>query len=519
MNLSQVTEIYENARSLAVTVYVVPDSNVEAFIRSSLAVFRLVDRDDELQVEISRRVWRLRATVLYTLRQFSDGELCLQEQANQLKEQTSRYSHLQACVNAVCDRVNDLIDSPANPKTNLLENLAAEFDGRGLLLTKMSNGSSPGWPNKDQKLFALPGMEIETFRSAAELKVPTSYIIIPGGIRTMTPELVQKVFFSGVTSRIIVCTYQSETFKNPSRLDMSNWNILRSATTPTVSYPVENSIINEVDEVDDWINDQFWINLHGGDREKHSGKDPSRYVLFANGMGCFFPEDGTVLSTRNVSRTICDSDFKNARVTRLTDSDWVLLRDGHAGTHLDQTSDRLLEELGEEKLLEVATDWKSSLDALTLTKSMNEISAGIESYGSKVTARTIQLWCNGNVLGPANEAVFNSLIRYLAAEGKIRNLATSIDQYILQRWGQLQDFRGLRHKAGNIIRQELINQLVTSIGGQTLDSLSCDEYRIFNDESSSLILLRVEMVDSTTSYVSQSRYGQLDDLRGNRWLA
>lgn len=520
MNLSQVSEIYENAGSLTVDVYVVSDTTVEAFIKSTTAIFRLIDRDDELQVEISHRMWRLRAAVLYTLRLFSDSDLGILDQANQLVEHTSRYSHLQPSALDVFDRVNDLINLQVNPKRIFLEKLAAKFEGCGLLLTKMSNGGSPGWPNKDQKHLDLSARRVGLFRTAVELNSPVPYIIIPGAIRTIPSELVQKIFFSGVTSKIIVCTYPHESFKLPPRLDMSLWNILRSPTPLKGVYSIESSNNStDVSEVDDWINDQFWTGLHGGEREKHVGKEPSRYVLFANGMGCFFPEDGTVLSTRNVSRTITDSDFRNTRVTRLSDGDWVLLRDGHVGTNLDQTSDRLLEELGEEELLEIATDWKTALDALTLTKSLHEISSGIESYGSKVTARTLQLWCNGQVLGPANQVVFNSLIRYLASQGKIRNLALSVDDYISLRWRQLQEFRGLRHKAGNIIRNELIGQLVTSICEQGSDSLSCDEFRISNDGSSSVVLLRVEMVDNTTSYVSHSRYGQLDDLRGNRWLA
>lgn len=520
MRIREVSEIFKNASSTLVEVYVVNNPLVEAFLRSTTTVFRRIDRQDDLQIEISRRLWLLRATVLYTLNPFSYPGLRLIDQAMELVDCVQGYPELLSDVNTIFDRVKDLMSLQENPKKVFLDQKTVALDGVTKLMTRMWGGGSPGWPDRKEGVVVFSGVEVKTFHSAAELNNLAAQIIIPGGIKTVPAELAQKVFFSGMTRSIIVCSYQGEGFKLPTRLDMRSNNILLELAPVEVrNFSVEVGGDQACDEIDTWVNEQFWIGLHGGDRESRAGKEASRYVLFSNGMGCCFPEAGSVLSTKNVTSSIGDFDIRNTKVSRLADGDWILLREGYAGSNLDETSDRLLEERGDEALLEKATDWKLALDALTLTKSFQEISAGLELLGSVVNPRVIKQWLNDEVLGPANVAVFDALIRYMASEGKIKQAGADLNAYITSRWTLLQEFRGLRHKAGNIIRKKLIDRLVELIGETDLANTACTEFKISNDESSSLLLLRVEMVDSAISYVSPSRFGHLDDLRSNRWLA
>lgn len=520
MRICEISEIFKNASSTQVDVYVVSDPTVEGFLRATNTVFRRIDRQDDQQIEISRRLWLLRATVLYTLNTFSYPRLGLNDQAKELVDSVQGYPDLLSDVNVIFDRVKGLLNLQENPKKVFLDKKIVALDGVTMLMTRMSGGGSPGWPDRKEGGVVFSGLEVKTFHSVAELNNLPVQIIIPGGIRNVPIELAQKVFFSSVTSSIIVCSYQGEGFKLPTRLDMRSDNILLGVAPVEVrNFSVEPCGDQVSDEIDTWVNEQFWIGLHGGDRESRDGKEASRYVLFSNGMGCCFPEAGSVLSTKNVTSSIGEFDIRNTKVSRLADGDWILLREGYAGSNLDETSDMLLEERGDEALLEKATDWKLALDALTLTKSFQEISTGLELLGSVVNPRVIRQWLNDEVLGPANLNVFDALIKYMAAEGKIKHAGPDLNEYITSRWNLLQEFRGLRHKAGNIIRKKLIDRLVDLIGAADLASTACTEFKISNDESSSLLFLRVEMVDNAISYVSPSRFGQLDDLRSNRWLA
>jgi hypothetical protein len=383
----------------------------------------------------------------------------------------------------------------------------------------MTAGAGIGWVDGTQRGFIDSEIVIPTINSAAELSAPISHIFIPGGLGTVPSELIQKVFFGGMCESISIFCYEGESFREPYRPRMHNLNLLAQVREiPVRKHFVEAGIHDGVEDLESLITEQFWFGLHGGDREGHSGGEPARYVLFGNGTGCCLPEDGSVLTTRYVSRDITARDFCNVSVSRLAVGDWILLRVGSAGTHLDETSDRLLEERGEEGLLEKATDWKLALDAMTLTKSFLEISEGIERFGCKVSGQTIQQWLSEQVLGPASKNVLEALIRYLRAENKIEFSDSELENYISSRWKLLQEFRGLRHRAGNIIRRELIDRLIEKIRVSGIDEGYSDEFRISSDESSSMVLSRIELIDSKPCYVPPSRFGQLDDLRSSRWL-
>ena len=76
----------------------------------------------------------------------------------------------------------------------------------------------------------------------------------------------------------------------------------------------------------------------------------------------------------------------------------------------------------------------------------------------------------------------------------------------------------MRHKAGNQIRQDLLKALFTRIEygcGQLADG---ERIHIEGDTGAELLILRVSSVDRNTSHVPPARLGQIDDLKGNRWL-
>ena len=520
MNIYQISKVYDNSNSAYVERHTVRDSLVGSFLKATSIIFRTIDRQDDQQILLSRKVWILRATILYTLSDFASPELSLANMAEMVRKDAEGYPDLRAATNSVVGCTIALVERQENTKrASILEKIKS-LRGEAHLMTRMTLGSGIGWADKKPKEFLGLDFAIPTINSIGDLSVPVSHIIVPGGIGNAPAALTRKLFFGGMTNSVSVFCYEGERFSLPSRPEMRNQNILSSLRDITIQeQSSENGDYENIEDFESWMTEKFWAGVHGGDREHRLGKEAARYVLFSNGRGCCLSEDGSVLIIRNLVTDITERDFNTVCVPRLNPGDWVLLRVGSAGTRLDETSDRLIEESGEEGLLEKATDWKSALDALTLTKSFQEISDGMREFGCKVSAHTILNWLNDEVLGPVNIEALRALIRYLVSERKITIPESDLDDYVLSRWRLLQEFRGLRHRAGNIIRRELIDRLIDLIKKSAANESDPDEFSISSDESSAMMLVRIEMIDNKTCYVSPSRFGQLDDHRSRRWLA
>ena len=110
------------------------------------------------------------------------------------------------------------------------------------------------------------------------------------------------------------------------------------------------------------------------------------------------------------------------------------------------------------------------------------------------------------------------LINLLADKGKIKKTDEELIRYTDTRWKSLQELRGLRHKAGNLIRQDLFKVLFSRIesgSGQLNDG---ERIHVEGVTGAELLILRVSSVDRNPAHVQPSRLGQVDDLKGNKWL-
>ena len=76
----------------------------------------------------------------------------------------------------------------------------------------------------------------------------------------------------------------------------------------------------------------------------------------------------------------------------------------------------------------------------------------------------------------------------------------------------------MRHKAGNLIRQELFTALFNRFGNGTCRVTDRESIHIEGDTETELLVLRVSSADRNVAYVPPWRIGQLDDLKENRWL-
>jgi hypothetical protein len=106
----------------------------------------------------------------------------------------------------------------------------------------------------------------------------------------------------------------------------------------------------------------------------------------------------------------------------------------------------------------------------------------------------------------------------LAERGKIKRADTELTSYVESRWHSLQELRGVRQKAGNMIRHDLFKALFSRYGEGHRPQKDRESIHIEGDTSTELLILRVSSVDQNLAHVSPSRLGQMDDLKGNKWL-
>ena len=345
-------------------------------------------------------------------------------------------------------------------------------------------------------------------------------VVLPCGCSNTPYHILVNIIYSGVTSRFDVLLYQEERFNIPKRLllpiDKKNQGKFQGSLFEKNVVEVQNSKIE--DSIDGWINSSFWSEIHEGERNFSTNLIPAHYVLFKNGTGTFLPKDGRALTLIESSdQNFTPDHLQSKNVENLVAGDLVVIRSGESGFLLDDASNLILHKSGVGDLLEDATDWKSALDALTLIYDWSQISQALKSKNVNVTPTTIQRWAGAEGLGPGTEFDFSALIHLLIDENKI-TLNCDAENYISDKWKKLRELRGVRRKAGNLIRSELFDALSEKMTNSSKPLKDKTVIQMNSNSDVELLIMRVFTVDQTPSYIHTAQIGRLDDLRNNKWL-
>lgn len=522
---SRTSKIYENASSSCLKRHEIEFPPAAKIIQASSRLFQILDRSDSHQTEISRRLWVLRSSILFTALPFSDPALRLLEQAKELDQLSRVLPDSAQLIETLIKCVSEIVDIGQNPKREwLLRTLNEETEaneGRVGVLSALSAGRPPGWPTeRSNDLLALSG-RIVPIRSKRDL-VSTLFnqVILPCACRNTPFSLLSALLYSGVTARIDVLLYPGEKFQIPRRLILPGDQIFNQRLQKTEVEYETVSIAGDpsLSAVDTWMNEAFWQGLHGGSRNGTPGFSPANYMLFSNGTGTFLPENGRVLTIKTDGAVTDESDLCTVPVEDICEGDLVILRSGDSGFLLDDASDRIMNGMGNERLFEMATDWKVPLEALLVTHSYEEVAEKLRERGVASSALSIHQWVGPDVLGPGDERVFRELINLLADKGKIKKSDQELIGYTESRWNCLKELRGVRHKAGNQIRRDLFKALFSRISAGNKELADGECIHIEGDTGAELLILRVSSVDYNTAYVAPARLGRMDNHKENKWL-
>lgn len=521
---SRTNRIFENTKLSSLTRHEINFPAGTRFIQTSSRLFQMLDRADPVQAEISRRLWVLRSTILFTLLPFDDLDLELLLQVKALTQSSESIPDSLQLVDSLGKCVTDIVSAARNPKREWLIGMLDETMGKGEgqvgILAALSAGRAPGWPQEKSCQLSEQILPIRSRRNWRSIVFQT--VILPCACNNVPSSLLSDLLFSGVAAKFEVLLYPGEKFQFPKRLMLPTDSFFASHLQKS---EIEHEVVlMEADPtasaVDTWINEAFWQDLHGGARSGSHDLFPAKYMLFCDGTGVFLPEDGRVMTLPDDGRVINESDLCMDRVRDVSEGDMVVLRTGNSGVLIDDASDRIMGREGNENLFEIATDWKDALDALLVTHTNEEVAHALRERGLSTSAASIHQWIGPDVLGPGNERVFKELINLLSDKGKIQKTGEELACYADSRWNSLQALRSLHQKAGNLIRQDLFKALFNRFGNTNKhDKLSDQEsIRLEGDIGAELLILRIASVDSSTAYVQASRLGKIDELKGNKWL-
>ena len=522
---SRTNRVFENARFSRLKKHEIDFPTANQVVQISSRLFQMLDRADPLQAEVSLRLWVLKSSILFTFLPFEDPGLRLMLQMNELEQASGGLPDTAKYIEQLKKQVTEIVDGSRNPKRQLFLEILADSIGKvegyiGIFCA-LSAGKSPGWPSGSAASLSMLSDQLMLIGSRRLLKSNVfGTVILPCACSNAPYSLMSELLFSGCTARFEVLLYKGEKLQLPKRLTPPSGGIFegRLQKTEIEREVIAISVDSAPSAVDAWINESFWQGLHGAERTGSFNLVPANYMLFCDGTGTFLPANGRVLTLPVDGVVIDESDLSHARVEDVCEGDLIVLRSGDSGFQLDEASDRIMGSKENDSLFDIATDWKAALEALLVTHSNKEIAQALRERGVPTTAASIHQWIGPEVLGPRDEQVFRALIKLLADKGKIKKADTELTSYIDSRWNSLQSLRSVRQKAGNLIRQDLFKTLFNRIKNGDHKLADGERIHIEGDTGAELLILRVSSVDRNQAHVPPSRIGEVDDLRGNKWL-
>jgi hypothetical protein len=525
---SRIDQRFKNIDQFTTITHKVEDEAIACVIRSIKGIFKTLNREDENSRDLAGLLWVFQTTLNATLVSYDDPSLFLKNKSQDIVAALKKLNADALVISAFEASVNQLWSKNKNNKFERLlaitEGAYAETDLVGLV-GKIMYGHDPACINIALSRLSNYGVSLTNVDRKRLLRwalFKKIFILAPPAKPSM--DLMKVIFYTGVTSEVNLILYEHENFYVPPRIELpisSNFkgHVQKFKTTKIIAQAAATD--DSESELNSWVEESFWNDIHGGNRIKTAQTVAAHYILFDGGEGAFMPVQGKVL---HIDKSVTSSDearfiydLSYVSILELTESDYVLLRRNTSGFLLNEDGEGVEDGEDSAGLLDQITDWKSALDALLLTKDYSEIANLMYLKGVHVTASKIKQWAGVDVIGPSSEVEFKALIAVLGEEGKLNASVEDMRKYSAERWASIHDYRVSRQKAGNKARQSILDTLLTRIEGLDIDS-SDGAKSLDSELGQNLLIRRVASIDQAISYVHQSSLFKIDDLKGNKWL-
>lgn len=507
---------FNNIADTSVRETVVASPLVGALLAACKTILRKIDRDTPDSADLTRRLWRLRTSVLFGVTAFDDPAMALSEQFDAIRSHAVRVPDLVTELESLEHGVTGLMRAPENSKrTWLINHLGSPADAGdpGSREVAVFSAMTGGRSDSSSLRSILPD-QVAVIESRSQLPDHVfDSIIVLGTCQYLSSRTYTELFHTGCARRMEVLCYPGEHFVLRERASLpecqlakGRLNMRRIAVSRQVAEDHGES------DADSELAVKLWDVVHDGERSEKPGHVCARYILLGNDRGFFVPADGYSALVWREERIGQPSLFA-AGSEELVEDDLLVMQPGDTGRMLDLLSSRA----GFERKLEESCDWRPALERFLLTGTPEELAADMHGEGAQglALAQSIRQWAEGSVYGPGHRNELRALLSVLLTRGYLES-PVDLEAFVDAHWEGLQEARGIRHRAGVLVRRELSTQ--------ALDALGQQEHLLDGQQmnlASGLVLQvhRVVAVDDRVSWVLPSQLLDLKPIRGSRWHA
>lgn len=519
--------IFQNAHKFSVQCHTISDfPPVEELIRETGRWFyELGNEDDDSFRSLKMKIWRLRASVIYSLLPFDSKELGIAEQLWSLQREVVYVPFLQERVGRLTKILQFLLETPGNPKREKVFELLQACPDKGCgtgIVVSLVRGPTPGWSKTVANEIVNIVPKCEFIQGSKALKHRTyRQLILPASGR-LSPVVVD-LYHGCRTERLDVVVYQREGAYTPHKRSLPKGTYVKRMPLkilPTVG-PSEQPAGETC--LDEWAQRRFWESLRehlpGGMSPAVQDRDffiKARIVILADNRKVCLREDMHVIEISELVEGQADFEisgkkYPRRRVDQLKEGDLIVLRTSGSGEYLVDFADVLMEADGNGNLRATALDWKPQLSQALLVHGSEKITLLLNSKGHGISNhRYLWMWTTDLVIRPQSRQLFLDLINILNSlgfglkEGDPFAAAT-------KRWEKMKEIIRYHGKAGRKIRQALLERLrkmikdrvvITDSYHLSLPSLSAGEISVF----------RVAAIDSVSIDIPYSHAGVITPL-------
>lgn len=514
--------IFENARNFGIQCHTIPEyAPVDELIKETGKWFsELANEDGESVKSIRMLIWRLRASIIYSLLPFDAKELCINEHLLSLQRETNYFPFLREHVDRLSKIIQFLVETPENPKRakvfELLQACPKRGSGTGIVLS-LIHGATPGWSKTMVDDIVKITPECELIQGSKALKRKTyRQLILPASGR-LSP-LVDNIYHGFRTEKLDVVVYKREGMFVPQTKSLPKGIYAKHKPLnrlTDVKYP--RQLPGEI-QFDDWAQSRFWESL----RERLPENMPTvvqdreffikaRIVLLTDNRKIFLREDMHIIEISELIEGQTDDEkfgkrYPRRRVDELKEGDLIVLRTSGSGDYLIDFANALMEADGNGNLRAMALDWKPLLRKALMLSGSEKITSLLEAKGHNVANhRYIWMWTTDLVIKPQSKQLFLDLMDILINLGfglKEGDPSGSANE----RWKRMKEIVRYHVTAGQKIRTALLERLrkmikdhvvITDSYHLSLPGLSAGEISVF----------RVAAVDSVSIDIPYNHAG------------
>lgn len=512
-------DVFSRAEVAVLHICPISFEPVRNLTRAVSLLYSALDRTNNVEAEAARLAWRLRATVLFTLLPFDHPALSIRELSDRLvhvADTLPAARHLVAEINVTIKLLTSMAE---NPKWNLLNELCSRCnpETRIGLLTALCPGPVPGWPREGRDLLTtIPDRTVSAIESRRNLKYSTfDTIILPAGLRHCAPQLATDIVHGCRARETYLLKYESEPPGLPDRPVLPAAVPFKFARPKKIAVASTVDIPQEVENVDQWLTENFWVNHRpevGQVGSQHEETEPARFTVFLNGCGAFLPDEGKVIEISELfdgQTGAAGDDLPRKRVSLLEEGDLVVIRTSGGGDYVELVADVLIRRANRAGLRESALSWKPALRAaLRGYGASSRIATEMRKQGRRVPFPAyLHNWAGDVVMSPQRQEDFVALIQAVADIGG--ELSSDPVQFAKTKWREMEELKSFHHRAGQQIRRELltkVNELAAS--RKTVET----EIRISlpHAEGGEMSVLRIAAIDRLVVDVPRSRLFRLE---------